>query len=97
MNEEIFKLFSDYNPKGDQPMAINQLSEGLRSGLFKQTLLGVTGSGKTFTIANIIEKEQLKEMVVEDKAALCSTWNSDRTTKNIWRNCFKDQERSFGI
>jgi len=72
MNEEIFKLFSDYNPKGDQPMAINQLSEGLRSGLFKQTLLGVTGSGKTFTIANIIEKEQRPTLILAPNKTLAA-------------------------
>jgi excinuclease ABC subunit B len=72
MNEEIFKLFSDYNPKGDQPRAINQLSEGLRSGLFKQTLLGVTGSGKTFTIANIIEKEQRPTLILAPNKTLAA-------------------------
>ncbi|HIF19325.1 MAG TPA: excinuclease ABC subunit UvrB [Gammaproteobacteria bacterium] len=72
MNEEFFKLFSDYNPKGDQPMAINQLSEGLRSGLFKQTLLGVTGSGKTFTIANIIEKEQRPTLILAPNKTLAA-------------------------
>ena len=72
MNEEIFKLFSDYNPKGDQPKAINQLSEGLRSGLFKQTLLGVTGSGKTFTIANIIEKEQRPTLILAPNKTLAA-------------------------
>ena len=72
MDEEIFKLFSDYNPKGDQPMAINQLSEGLRSGLFKQTLLGVTGSGKTFTIANIIEKEQRPTLILAPNKTLAA-------------------------
>ena len=72
MNEEFFKLFSDYNPKGDQPMAINQLSEGLRSGLLKQTLLGVTGSGKTFTIANIIEKEQRPTLILAPNKTLAA-------------------------
>ena len=72
MNEDYFKLFSDYNPKGDQPVAINQLSEGLRSGLFKQTLLGVTGSGKTFTIANIIEKEQRPTLILAPNKTLAA-------------------------
>ena len=50
----VFELTSEYRPTGDQPEAISQLTEGLKSGLPAQTLLGVTGSGKTFTIANVI-------------------------------------------
>ena len=53
-----FKLVSKYQPTGDQPAAIKQLVDGVNSGLHEQTLLGVTGSGKTFTMANIIEKTQ---------------------------------------
>ena len=49
-----FELTSAYQPTGDQPEAIAQLTEGVREGLPAQTLLGVTGSGKTFTIANVI-------------------------------------------
>ena len=49
-----FELISDYHPTGDQPEAIAQLVDGIRSGMSAQTLLGVTGSGKTFTIANVI-------------------------------------------
>ncbi len=49
-----FELVSDYQPSGDQPKAIAQLTEGLEAGLAHQTLLGVTGSGKTFTLANVI-------------------------------------------
>ncbi len=72
MNENYFKLSSDYKPKGDQPVAIKKLSEGLRSGLFKQTLLGVTGSGKTFTIANIIEKEQRPTLILAPNKTLAA-------------------------
>ena len=72
MYEDYFKLSSDYNPKGDQPVAIKKLSEGLRSGLFKQTLLGVTGSGKTFTIANIIEKEQRPTLILAPNKTLAA-------------------------
>ena len=50
-----FELVSDYQPTGDQPEAIAQLTEGVKSGVPAQTLLGVTGSGKTFTIANVIK------------------------------------------
>ena len=49
-----FKLQSDFNPTGDQPEAINELVKGLEDGVNAQTLLGVTGSGKTFTVANVI-------------------------------------------
>ena len=52
MNE--FKLTSKYKPTGDQPEAIRQLTEGIQSGERAQVLLGVTGSGKTFTMANVI-------------------------------------------
>ena len=51
-----FILHSNYKPTGDQPQAIEKLSEGIKNGLKEQVLLGVTGSGKTFTMANIIEK-----------------------------------------
>ena len=57
-----FKLVSDFTPTGDQPEAIRQLTDGLKQGVPFQTLLGVTGSGKTFTIANVIE--QLKRPVL---------------------------------
>ncbi len=53
-----FKIVSDYKPSGDQPKAIEDLTKGIISGDKEQTLLGVTGSGKTFTMANVIEKVQ---------------------------------------
>ena len=56
----MFKLHSEYKPTGDQPQAIEYLSKGVKEGKKFQTLLGVTGSGKTFTMANIIEKTQNK-------------------------------------
>ena len=52
----MFKLVSDYKPTGDQPQAIEKLVDGIEKGYNEQTLLGVTGSGKTFTMANIIAK-----------------------------------------
>ncbi|UCX04791.1 excinuclease ABC subunit UvrB [Shewanella glacialimarina] len=55
MPEKIFRLASQYTPAGDQPTAIAQLVEGIQNGIASQTLLGVTGSGKTYTIANVIE------------------------------------------
>src|ERR1700730_14691719 len=71
-----FKLVSDFRPTGDQPQAIEELEDGLRRGLREQTLLGVTGSGKTFTMANIIEREQRPTLLLAHNktlaAQLCS-------------------------
>jgi len=65
-----FRLISDYVPTGDQPEAIKQLNEGLLRGDHAQTLLGVTGSGKTFTIANVIEKVQRPTLVLSHNKTL---------------------------
>src|ERR1035437_1841668 len=59
-----FEVKSKFKPTGDQPRAIKQLVEGLKSGVKNQVLLGVTGSGKTFTIANVIEKIQKPTLVI---------------------------------
>jgi len=71
-----FNLVSDYPPQGDQPHAIKKLTESLRKGHKYQTLLGVTGSGKTFTMANVIQKVQLPTLVISHNktlaAQLCS-------------------------
>ena len=67
-----FKLRSKFSPAGDQPAAINQLVEGLQDGLHAQTLLGVTGSGKTFTIANVIEKVQRPTLVMAPNKTLAA-------------------------
>ena len=71
-----FKLVSPYHPTGDQPEAIEKLVEGLKKGYKKQTLMGVTGSGKTFTMANIIEKVNKPTLVLAHNkilaAQLCS-------------------------
>lgn len=71
-----FKLHSDYKPTGDQPEAIEKLVEGIKAGDKGQTLLGVTGSGKTFTIANVIEKLNRPTLVLAHNktlaAQLCS-------------------------
>lgn len=61
--ENKFKVVSKYKPTGDQPQAIEKIAEGFQKGLKFQTLLGVTGSGKTFTMANIIEKIQKPTLV----------------------------------
>ncbi len=55
---KAFTLATQYAPAGDQPTAIASLVDGLNQGLFHQTLLGVTGSGKTFTMANVIQATQ---------------------------------------
>jgi excinuclease ABC subunit B len=67
-----FQVVSDYRPAGDQPTAIVQLVEGLESGLSHQTLLGVTGSGKTFTIANVIEAVQRPTIVMAPNKTLAA-------------------------
>ena len=67
-----FKLISDFQPTGDQPEAIAQLVEGLDKGVPYQTLLGVTGSGKTFTIANVIEKVQRPVLVLSHNKTLAA-------------------------
>ena len=59
-----FKLVSNYKPTGDQPEAIEKLVEGLNRGDKEQVLLGVTGSGKTFTMANIIERVNRPTLVL---------------------------------
>lgn len=67
-----FKLLSEYSPTGDQPGAIDQLSEGITNGEPSQTLLGVTGSGKTFTMANVIEKVQRPTLVLSHNKTLAA-------------------------
>lgn len=72
-----FKLYSDFQPGGDQPEAIRRLSEGLEDGLAHQTLLGVTGSGKTFTIANVIAKENRPTMLMAHNKTLAAQLYSE--------------------
>ena len=67
-----FKLNSPYKPLGDQPKAINSLAEGINDGIKEQTLLGVTGSGKTFTMANVIEKVQKPTLVISHNKTLAA-------------------------
>ena len=72
MTQKNFQLISEYTPSGDQPQAIERLVEGLNSGLAYQTLLGVTGSGKTFTIANVIEQVQRPAIVMAPNKTLAA-------------------------
>ena len=67
-----FKLNSPYKPLGDQPKAINSLADGINEGIKEQTLLGVTGSGKTFTMANVIEKVQKPTLVISHNKTLAA-------------------------
>ncbi|MCH8049893.1 excinuclease ABC subunit UvrB [Patescibacteria group bacterium] len=72
MNNEKFKLQSEFKPAGDQPKAIQSLSAGIKKGLNHQVLLGVTGSGKTFTVANVIEKVQKSTLVIAHNKTLAA-------------------------
>ena len=67
-----FEIQSKFSPAGDQPQAIAQLVEGINDGLHSQTLLGVTGSGKTFTIANVIETVQRPTLVMAPNKTLAA-------------------------
>ena len=73
----MFKLVSDYKPTGDQPEAIEYLSKGIKEGKKFQTLLGVTGSGKTFTMANVIEKVQKPTLVLAHNKTLAGQLYSE--------------------
>ena len=67
-----FELKSDYQPTGDQPEAIAQLTDGVLNGLPAQTLLGVTGSGKTFTIANVIRNVNKPTLILSHNKTLAA-------------------------
>jgi len=67
-----FKLVSKYKPQGDQPQAIAELSDGIKKGLKHQTLLGVTGSGKTFTMANVIANVNLPTLIISHNKTLAA-------------------------
>jgi excinuclease ABC subunit B len=67
-----FELVSEFGPKGDQEQAIEKLSEGVRKGLKRQVLLGVTGSGKTFTVANVIARAQRPTLVIAHNKTLAA-------------------------
>ena len=75
--ETKFKLASPFSPKGDQPEAIRQLVDGLNAGVGHQVLLGVTGSGKTFTMANVIERVQRPALVIAHNKTLAAQLYSE--------------------
>ena len=72
MEYKKFKIHSKYSPSGDQPKAIEQLVKGIEAGDDAQTLLGITGSGKTFTIANVIEKIQKPTLIIAHNKTLAA-------------------------
>src|SRR3989344_8192618 len=68
----VFKIHREFKPAGDQPKAIKELVSGIKTGLQCQTLLGVTGSGKTFTVANVIEKISKPTLVIAHNKTLAA-------------------------
>ena len=73
----MFKLVSKYKPSGDQPNAIKELVDGITSGKKEQVLLGATGTGKTFTIANVIEKVNKPTLVLAHNKTLAGQLYSE--------------------
>lgn len=90
MSQE-FRLQSDYQPTGDQPTAIKQLIAGLNDGVREQTLLGVTGSGKTFTMANIIADRQVPTLVLAHNKTLAAQLYSE------FKSFFPDNEVHYFV
>jgi excinuclease ABC subunit B len=86
-----YKLVSDLRPSGDQPEAIRQLVEGLRRGDKYQTLLGVTGSGKTFTISNVITQIDKPVLVMSHNKTLAAQLYAE------FKNFFPDNRVEFFI
>ena len=78
-----FKVTSEYSPKGDQPQAIQKLAQGIVDGDKYQTLLGVTGSGKTFTVANVIQEVQRPTLVLH--------------ITRLWRHSCIQNSNSFSL
>ncbi|HPI62944.1 MAG TPA: DEAD/DEAH box helicase family protein, partial [Alphaproteobacteria bacterium] len=72
-----FEIVSDYRPAGDQPLAIKQLVQGLEEGIKNQVLLGVTGSGKTFTVAHIIQTLQRPALIMAPNKTLAAQLYSE--------------------
>lgn len=86
-----FRLSSVYQPTGDQPQAIDQLVEGINSGLPAQTLLGVTGSGKTFTMANVIQRVQRPTLILSHNKTLAAQLYSE------FNNFFPDNSVQYFV
>lgn len=86
-----FKLVSKYQPTGDQPQAIKQLTDGILAGTHEQTLLGVTGSGKTFTMANIIQNVQKPTLILAHNKTLAAQLYAE------FREFFPDNEVHYFV
>lgn len=86
-----FKLSSEYYPTGDQPQAIAELSQGVSDGMPYQTLLGVTGSGKTFTMANVIQKVQRPTLILSHNKTLAAQLYSE------FRNFFPENSVQYFV
>ena len=86
-----FKLVSKYQPTGDQPRAIKQLTDGVLAGTHEQTLLGVTGSGKTFTMANIIQNVQRPTLILAHNKTLAAQLYAE------FREFFPDNEVHYFV
>ncbi|MCF8495582.1 MAG: excinuclease ABC subunit UvrB [Alphaproteobacteria bacterium] len=86
-----FRIVSDFTPAGDQPQAIDKLVEGLRSGLTDQVLLGVTGSGKTFTMAHVIERLQRPALILAPNKTLAAQLYSE------FKNFFPDNAVEYFV
>ena len=86
-----FKLKSDFKPTGDQPQAIEKLTRGLVDNYKNQVLLGVTGSGKTFTMANVIEKIQKPTLIISHNKTLAAQLYQE------FRDFFPDNAVSYFV
>ncbi len=83
--QQLFKLSSAYTPRGDQPRAIAELVEGVERGDRDQVLLGVTGSGKTFTVANVIARTGRPSLVLAPNKTLAAQLYRKRRRSAAWR------------
>ena len=79
-----FQIVSDFKPTGDQPQAIDKLAEGVLKELRHQVLLGVTGSGKTFTMANVVEKVQKPTLVIAHNKTLAAQPLRSHKFRAMW-------------
>ena len=70
--ETPFRVVADFEPRGDQPQAIARIADGIRQGMRRQTLLGVTGSGKTYTMAKVVEEVQKPTIVIAPNKTLAA-------------------------
>ncbi len=86
-----FQLKSKYTPTGDQPIAISRLEAGITSGLKNQVLLGVTGSGKTFTMANVIQDLQMPALIISHNKTLAGQLYQE------FRDFFPDNAVSYFV